>query len=127
VLYTGDLFRRDEDGYLYFVSRKDDIMQTRGQKVAPREMEDTLYAMPGMREVAVVGVPDETLGEAITVFAVPEDGVTLSEREIRAYCARHFEDFMMPKYIEFLSALPKSGSGKIDKQELKACAVSLGR
>ncbi len=127
VLYTGDLFRMDEDGYLYFVSRRDDIIKTRGEKVAPKEMEDALYGMPGMREVAVIGVPDDTLGEAIKVFAVPEEGVTLSEREVRAFCARHFEDFMMPKYIEFLAALPKSGSGKIDKKELRACAVSPGR
>ena len=62
VLYTGDLFRADEEGYLYFVGRKDDIIKTRGEKVAPKEVENVLYALPGVREAAVIGVPDPILG-----------------------------------------------------------------
>jgi acyl-coenzyme A synthetase/AMP-(fatty) acid ligase len=123
VLYTNDLFRMDEDGFLYFVSRKDDIIKTRGEKVSPKEVENALFAMDGVREVAVVGVPDETLGEAVKAFVVPQDGVLLTEREIRAYCAQHLEDFMVPTYVVFLSGLPKMSSGKIDRQELRACAA----
>lgn len=124
VLYTGDLFRMDDEGYLYFVSRKDDIIKSRGEKVSPKEIENTLYALDGVLEAAVIGVPDETLGEAIKVFVAPKEGVALSEREIRAFCARHLEDFMVPKYVEIWPALPKGGTGKIDKKELKACAAS---
>jgi acyl-CoA synthetase (AMP-forming)/AMP-acid ligase II len=124
VLYTGDLFRMDEDGFLYFISRKDDIIKSRGEKVSPKEIENTLYAMEGVREVAVVGVPDATLGEAIKVFVAPQEGVVLTERDVRAYCARHLEDFMMPKYVEIWPALPKGGTGKIDKKELRACVAS---
>jgi long-chain acyl-CoA synthetase len=124
VLYTGDLFRMDEEGFLYFISRKDDIIKSRGEKVSPKEIENTLYAMAGVHEVAVVGVPDETLGEAIKVFVVPQEDAVLTERDVRAHCARHLEDVMMPKYIEFVTALPKSGTGKIDKKELRACVAS---
>lgn len=124
VLYTGDLFRMDAQGFLYFVGRQDDIIKSRGEKVSPKEIENTLYAMEGVLDVAVVGVPDETLGEAIQVFIAPIEGVTLTERDVRAFCARRLEDFMMPKYIEIRAVLPKGGTGKIDKKELRACAVS---
>ena len=65
VLYTGDLFRTDEDGFLYFVGRKDDIIKTRGEKVAPKEVENVLHSHPGVAEAAVIGVPDPILGQAI--------------------------------------------------------------
>jgi amino acid adenylation domain-containing protein len=123
VLYTGDLVRQDAEGFLYFVARKDDIIKTRGEKVSPKEIENCLYAMPGVYEAAAIGVPDETLGEAIKVFVVPRPGIALVEREIRRHCAQHLEDFMMPKYIEIRSELPKGDTGKIDTKELKACAA----
>lgn len=126
VLYTGDLFRKD-DGFLYFLGRKDDIIKSRGEKVSPKEIENVLYAMEGVYEVAVVGVLDAMLGEAIKIFVAPREGVTLTERAIRAYCTRHLEDFMMPKYIEIWPELPKGGTGKIDKKELQACAASPAR
>jgi long-chain acyl-CoA synthetase len=80
--------------------------------------------MPGVREAAAVGVPDARLGEAIAVFVAPRAGAALSEHAIRAYCAGHLEDFMVPRYIEIRPELPKGGTGKIDKQELRACAAS---
>lgn len=127
VLYTGDLFRVDEEGFLYFISRKDDIIKSRGEKVSPKEIENTLYTLESVLEVAVVGVPDDVLGEAIKVFVAPKEGAVLTERDVRAHCSRHLEDFMMPKYVEIWSELPKGGTGKIDKKELKACAVSPAR
>ncbi|NOZ26010.1 MAG: long-chain fatty acid--CoA ligase, partial [Nitrospirae bacterium] len=118
VLYTGDLFYMDEEGYLYFVSRKDDIIKTRGEKVSPKEIENVLHGMEGVSEAAVVGVPDEILGEAVMAVVVPKDGVPLSRKEILGYCRDHLEDFMIPKYVEIRSALPKTDSGKVDRRGL---------
>ena len=74
VLATGDLFRADEEGFLYFVGRRDDIIKSRGEKVAPREVEAVLHAAPGVRSAAVVGAPDGLLGEAVVAYVVPRDG-----------------------------------------------------
>ena len=118
LCYSGDLFRMDEEGYFYFVSRKDDIIKTRGEKVAPKEVENVLYKMDGIHEVAVIGIPDPVLGEAVkAVIVVNDQG--LEQREILAHCRNNLEDFMVPKFIEIRSELPKTSSGKIDKKPLK--------
>jgi long-chain acyl-CoA synthetase len=116
VLHTGDLFRADEDGYLYFVARKDDIIKSRGEKVSPKEVENALYALEGVREAAVVGVPDPILGMAIKAILVmaPDAGVTV--KDVIRHCKRHLEDFMVPKLVEFHDALPKTESGKISRR-----------
>jgi len=118
VLHTGDLFRTDEDGYLYFVSRKDDIIKTRGEKVSPKEVENALYELPGIREAAVIGVPDPLLGMAIKAIVAAEDGLT--ERDVIRHCAARLEDFMVPSIVEFRGQLPKSENGKIARKELAA-------
>jgi long-chain acyl-CoA synthetase len=123
VLHTGDLFRMDDEGFLYFVSREDDIIKSRGEKVSPNEIENALHNLPGVRDVAVVGVLDPLLGEAIKVFVVAEEGTALTERDIRAYCARHLEDFMVPRYVEFRASLPKSGNGKTLRKDLRICVA----
>jgi amino acid adenylation domain-containing protein len=115
LLYTGDLFRMDEEGFLYFIARKDDVIKSRGEKVAPKEVEGVIYQVPGVVEVAVVGVPDELLGQAIKAFVVCSNGHPLTEQEILHHCAQHLEDFMLPRYVEFRSSLPKTSSGKIHK------------
>jgi amino acid adenylation domain-containing protein len=117
LCYTGDLFRMDEDGYMYFVGRKDDIIKSRGEKVAPKEVENVLYNLPGVIEAAVIGVPDPILGQAVKAFVVP-DGVDLNEAQVLAHCRAHLEDFMMPKYVEIRGELPKTSSGKIKKTGL---------
>lgn len=119
VLYTGDLFRMDEEGYLYFVGRKDDIIKTRGEKVSPKEVENVLYALDGVAEAAVIGVPDPILGEAVKAVVTLRDGASLSEQDVLRHCSRHLEDFMVPKQVEIRATLPKTPSGKIAKQELK--------
>ncbi|RJP75095.1 MAG: hypothetical protein C4532_01100 [Candidatus Abyssobacteria bacterium SURF_17] len=119
VLYTGDLFSMDEEGYLYFVARKDDIIKSRGEKVAPKEIEHVIYEMHPVQEAAVVGVPDELLGEAVKAFIVLKEGTVLSEREVTAHCARRLESFMVPKHVEFVPDLPKTPSGKIRKRDLR--------
>jgi acyl-CoA synthetase (AMP-forming)/AMP-acid ligase II len=119
VLYTGDLFRVDEDGFLYFLGRKDDIIKSRGEKVSPREVENVLYALEEIAEAAVIGVPDPLLGQAIKAVIALRNGSKLGERDIIAHCTRHLEDFMVPKVVEFRETLPKTSTGKIDKKELR--------
>ena len=127
VLYTGDLFRMDEEGFLYFVARKDDMIKSRGEKVSPREVENVLYSLDGIVEAAVIGVPDERLGEAIWAVVAVRDGAGLTERDVLGHCARNLEDFMVPKHVEFWPSLPKTSSGKTSKTQLREmvlCAVS---
>jgi long-chain acyl-CoA synthetase len=120
VLYTGDLFRTDEDGFLYFVGRKDDIIKTRGEKVSPKEVENVLYALAGVQEAAVVGVPDPVLGFAIKAVVALDNGATLTAADVIRHCARNLEDFMVPKIVEFRDRLPKSENGKIARRQVEA-------
>ncbi len=119
VLHTGDLFRMDEEGYLYFLGRKDDIIKSRGEKVAPKEVENALYALDGVLDAAVIGVPDAVLGEAVKAYIVLKPGFQYSERDIIKHCLASLESFMAPKSVEFVSSLPKTSTGKIDKKPLK--------
>jgi amino acid adenylation domain-containing protein len=118
VLHTGDYARLDEDGYLYFVSRMDDIIKSRGEKVAPREVEDVLYALAGVREAAVIGVPDPVLGHAIKAFIVADMSHAYTAAIVIAHCKSRLEPFMVPKHVEFRDALPKTDTGKIKKSGL---------
>lgn len=120
LLYTNDLFRMDQDGFLYFVGRTDDIIKSRGEKVAPKEIEHALYLFEGVQDAVALGVPDDVLGQAIKVCVAPAPGVILNERALREHCRRHLEDYMWPKYIEIWPDLPKGGTGKIDKHALLA-------
>jgi amino acid adenylation domain-containing protein len=120
VLYTGDLFRTDEDGYLYFVGRKDDIIKSRGEKVSPLEVENVIYKLPGIREAAVVGISDPIVGMALrAVVAVERDSGVTAQVIIR-HCAQHLEDFMVPKTVEFRETLPKGENGKINRRLVTA-------
>lgn len=113
LCHSGDLFRQDEEGYFYFISRKDDIIKSRGEKVAPKEVENVLHMLPGVTAV-VIGVPDPTAGEAVKAFIVV-NGAPLTESEVIAHCRAHLEDFMVPKYVEFRMEFPMTSSGKISK------------
>ncbi|MET3661668.1 class I adenylate-forming enzyme family protein [Aquamicrobium ahrensii] len=116
-LHTGDLFRTDAEGFLYFVGRKDDMLKVRGEKVAPREVEAALCAIPGVVEAVVFGRPDPVQG-TILHAAVVASGSSLTERDLLRHCARSLPDFMVPKAIEFHSELPKTASGKIARRLL---------
>ncbi len=118
VLYSGDLFRADDEGYLYFIGRKDDIIKTRGEKVSPREVEDVIYQLDGVAEVAVIGVPDSVLGSAIKAILTVRPGARLTAQDVLRHCSTRLEDFMMPKIVEFHDSLPKTESGKISKRLL---------
>ncbi len=118
VLYTGDYARLDEDGFLYFVGRMDDIIKSRGEKVAPKEVENALVNIQGVKEAAVIGVPDEILGQAVKVYVVLEKGVSMSDKDIVRECQRRLENFMVPKHVVFVDGLPKTTTGKIKKTGL---------
>jgi amino acid adenylation domain-containing protein len=119
VLYTGDLCRLDDEGYLYFVGRMDDIIKSRGEKVAPKEVEAALVAIPGVHEAAVIGVPDDLLGQAVKAFGVLAPSSTLDVREIQRECQARLENFMVPKYVEIVPELEKGATGKIQKTHLR--------
>ncbi len=118
VLHTGDFFRMDEEGYLYFISRKDDVIKCGGEKVSPKEVEEVLYSLHGIVEAAVVGVPDAVLGQAIKAFVTLGEGARLTKQDVLRHCAQRLETFMVPKFVEFRDALPKTSSGKISRREL---------
>lgn len=118
VLLTGDRFRSDDRGHLYFISRNDDIFKCRGEKVAPAAIEHVLYAMPEVAEAAVIGVEDASDGMAIKVVIVPVEGQQLSEQRIRRHCRANLDPQFMPKFIELRVALPKTDSGKLLRRAL---------
>ena len=120
VLYTGDYFKTDEDGFLYFVARKDNLLKVAGERISPKEIEAVLHGIEGVSEAAIIGVDDEILGQAIKAFVVLTKGVSLTEKDITKYCSRHMENFMVPKYVELRDSLPRSSHGKVDKKRLKA-------
>ncbi|MBI5759805.1 MAG: AMP-binding protein [Planctomycetales bacterium] len=117
-LHTGDLFRADDEGYLYFVGRKDDIIKSRGEKVAPREVENVLCNHPAVAEAAVIGIPDLILGQSIKAVVTIRPGADATERDLLRHCAANLEDFMVPQVIEIRESLPKTGNGKVNKREL---------
>jgi amino acid adenylation domain-containing protein len=118
VLYTGDLCRLDDDGYLYFVSRMDDVIKSRGEKVAPAEVEAALRSSPGVLEAAVVGRPDEVLGQAIHAFVVVDDRSQVTPAVLRAACCERLEPFMVPQAIEIVDSMPRTANGKIEMAAL---------
>lgn len=119
VLCTHDLFRMDEEGYLYFVGRSDDIIKTRGEKVSPVEVENVLHDLGGVREAAVIGVPDPLLGEAIRACVVVDPASGLDEKRIRAHCAARLENFMLPRDVLLMASLPHTTTGKVSKKILR--------
>ena len=119
MLCAQDHFTVDEDGFLYFVGRSDDIIKTRGEKVSPIEVENAIFDIDGVKEAAVIGVPDEVLGEAIKAFVVLDEGAELTAQEIIAACRVRLENFMVPAEVEFLNALPTTATGKVRRKSLK--------
>lgn len=119
LLYTGDLFRMDSDGYLYFVARQDDIIKTRGEKVSPFEVEQVACRFPGVAEAAVVGIPDSLLGQTVLLLVVAQEGVELMPALLRAHCARLLEAYMVPQVVRVVPALPRLDNGKLDKHRLQ--------
>ncbi len=119
-LHTGDLGYRDEDGYVFIVGRKKDIIISGGENISSLEVEDRISQHPAVSEVAVVGVPDELWGEAVKAFVVLKHGYeNITDREIISFCKEGLAGYKCPKFVEFLKELPKNPAGKIKKGELK--------
>jgi len=117
--HSGDLGRFDEDGYLYVVDRKKDMIKTGGENVASREVEEVLYQIDAVEEAAVIGLPDPKWIELVTAVIVPKKGSSLTEKDVVAHCKERLAGFKCPKRVLFLDKLPKNPSGKILKRELK--------
>jgi acyl-CoA synthetase (AMP-forming)/AMP-acid ligase II len=123
TLHSGDYFRCDPQERLYFVGRKDDMIKCRGERVSAKEVENEISSLEGVTEVAVIGEPDEILGQAVKAFIVKAPGFELTEKDVMKYCADRLEVFMTPKYVVFMDHLPKTPNGKIDKKQLKELSI----
>ncbi len=119
-LYTGDLGYLDEDGYLFIVDRKKDLIKPSGFQVWPREVEEVIAAHPSVAEVGVAGVPDHDQGEAVKAWVVLRDGQSITVDELRIYCRLKLVAYKVPKFIEFRASLPKTTIGKILRRELNS-------
>jgi amino acid adenylation domain-containing protein len=124
TLATNDLFRLDDDGHLRFVGRRDDVIKSRGEKVAPREVEEVLVDAPGVREAAVVGVEDRLLGMAVIAHVAPEPEAELDPAELRRICAGALEDHKVPRRIDVHDELPRTANGKIDRRALAGASAA---
>jgi long-chain acyl-CoA synthetase len=118
-LYTGDLATVDDEGYIYVVDRKKDMIISGGENIYPREIEEVIYTHPAVSEVAVIGVPDSEWGESVKALVVPKPGKDITEEEIMDICKRDLASYKKPKSVEFVKDLPRTPSGKILKKELK--------
>jgi acetyl-CoA synthetase len=126
--HTGDLVRQDDEGWLYFESRADDVIVSAGYRIGPAEVEYVLQRHPAVREVAVVGTPDEARGSLVTAFVVVRDGSTASDelaRELQDYVKRETAPYKYPRIVHFVDALPKTTSGKISRAALRTTAPPL--
>ena len=121
-LLTGDIGYRDADGYYYITDRKKDMLLVNGINVYPREIEEVIYHFPGVKEAAVIGVPDARRGEQPVAFVAAAEGQTLDEKELLQFIRSQLADYKAPKQIIILSALPKNATGKILKTELRVLA-----
>ena len=121
--YPLDLCRVDKDGFIYIVDRKKDMIITGGENVYPAEVENVLYEHPAVAQTAVIGVPDEKWGEAVTAFVVKKKGVEATAEDIIGFCRKHIAGYKTPKKIVFVDALPMSVSGKILKYKLREEAI----
>lgn len=118
MLCTHDYFTTDADGDLYFVDRSDDIIKTRGEKVSSVEVENALHEMEGIAQAAVIGVPDDLLGQAVRAYVVPTEGTVLATRDVVRWCRERLEGHMVPRDVILIDALPQTASGKVRKKTL---------
>jgi len=123
-LFTGDCGYFDEDGYLFIVERKKDLVIRGGLNVYPKDVEDVLYKHASVLEAAVVGVPDMKMGEEVCAYVVLKEGGAATSEEIIAHCQASLAKYKTPRYVEFVGTLPKTGIGKIQKKELRKMASS---
>ncbi len=118
-LFTGDIAKKDADGYFYIVDRKKDMIIAGGYNIYPREVEEVLFECPSIQEAAVIGVPDAYRGETVKAFVVLKPGVQTTAEEVIAFCRERLASYKVPRMIVFRDSLPKSGVGKYLRRELR--------
>jgi acyl-CoA synthetase (AMP-forming)/AMP-acid ligase II len=119
VCYSGDLVRTDEDGFLYYVGRRDAMIKSSGIRISPTEVEEVAFKSGRVRHAAAIGVPDPLLGQVVKLFVVPRDGEPVDRDAVLAFCEEKMPRYMVPKFLEVLPELPKTSSGKIDYPALR--------
>jgi acyl-CoA ligase (AMP-forming) (exosortase A-associated) len=119
ICYSGDLVKMDDDGFLYYVGRRDSMIKSSGYRISPTEVEEVVFQSGRARHAAAIGVPDGLLGQAVKVFVVLRDGESWNERALLEFCAERMPRYMVPKYFELIDELPKTSSGKIDYPSLR--------
>lgn len=123
-LKTGDMGRLDEDGFLYIVGRRSDMIKAGAHRIHPQDIEDVILELSEIQEVAAVGVDDEVLGQAIKAFVVPVASSTLTPMKIQAHCRERLATYKVPKFVELVTSLPRTASGKIRRAELQQRTTS---
>lgn len=116
MLCTGDHFRRDSEGFLYFVGRRDEIIKSRGEKVSPVEVENAIYRLPEVAEAIVLGIPDPVLGQAVCALVVPKHDATVLENDVKRVCKSLLETYMVPTHVLVVDALPRTARGKLSRK-----------
>jgi acyl-coenzyme A synthetase/AMP-(fatty) acid ligase len=118
-LHTGDLGKLDEQGYVYFMGRKKDLVKTGGENVYPKEVENVLGEHPSISEVTIIGLPDPKWGEAVTAVVVLKEEDSLTVDEVRAFCRDKIAGYKMPRELKVVNEIPKNATGKVVKRELR--------
>ncbi len=120
VCYSGDLVKMDEDGFLYFVGRRDTMIKSSGFRISPTEVEEVLFQSGKLQGAAVIGIPDEMLGQSIKAFVVPLNGISIDPNDLLAFCGERMPRYMVPTSVEILDELPKTSNGKVDYPALRS-------
>ena len=118
-LYTGDIGRVDEDGYLFITGRKKETIIVKGQNIHPSDIESVLYTHPKVAEAVVIGIPDELRGEVVGAVIALKEGEVATEQEIKKFCLERIASYRVPKQVIFLDSLPRTAAGKIDKGNIR--------
>ncbi|MBD3220130.1 AMP-binding protein, partial [bacterium] len=119
ALHTGDLGKRDDDGYVWLVDRIKNMIKAGANRVSAREVEEVIAEVDAVQEASVVGVPDEMMGEAIEAYVVIRPGAAYSENEVLQHCRENLALYKLPRAIHVISAMPKNAAGKVVKRELE--------
>lgn len=126
-LHTGDLARMDEEGYIYIVDRKKDLIISGGENIFPREIEEVLLEHPAIADAAVVGSPDPLWGEVVHAFLVLREGYSLNQEAVVEYCKKRLAGYKKPRRVTFLEQIPRNPSGKTLKTRLREISMEQGK
>jgi len=124
-LRTGDLATRDENGYFRITGRSKDIIIRGGENISPKEIEDLIYTINGVKDVQVVAAPSEKYGEEVAAFIIKKPEFDLTESDVKDYCRERIAKFKVPKYVFFIDEFPTTANGKIQKYKLRELAIQL--